>query len=218
MVAVWDLRSPQPAAQVPASVTGERIYALSAAGSVLAAGTAERRVLMWDLRAGLGKPLHNDTSPLTHQTRALALSASGAHWAVASVAGRIVCLPTDAAAAAAGQSAKVSFNCHRTDARGATAAAGTLQFPVNALAWCPGAAGQHLLASGGGDGSWALWDVAKRQQVAGRAALGAGVTALAWSHDGSHVAYAVGEDWSTASYCTAPPAPRAAELRLSKVM
>ena len=195
------------------------VLGAAASGSALLLAGADRALHLYDLRS-LQQPLSSTTSPLLHQTSAVALSASGEAVALASVAGHIKAQPLASLAQGGATTSSVkSLTCHRLDkSSGRCTQRGGVPFPVNALQWCPAAAREPLLASGGGDGSVVVWVTAQVRSVLQRENLGAAVTAVAWNPAGSHLLYAAGEDGAQSSSSDAPAAAAQATLRLMQVV
>lgn len=213
----WDLRQATPAGSIPGSVLKERVYAMAAGGSVLQVATAERQILTFDASRMPEAAVHVDQSPLPHQTRSLAVDPAGSRWAVGSVGGRILVQPVAGGGSAVQTSQVTSFNCHSRTPQGEYKQDARIRFPVNCLAWNPHSSRANVLASGGGDGALTIWDLGQRRAAKQATALGGGVTAVQWSPSGSHLAYAVGQDWSGASAVAEVPAQLPTQLRLQHV-
>ncbi|KAH7822890.1 putative mitotic checkpoint protein BUB3.1 [Monocercomonoides exilis] len=72
----------------------------------------------------------------------------------------------------------------------------TIFYQVNAIAFHP----SQLLCTGGGDGSYSLWDVLAPAPCRTDICFEKPVTALSYSPDGKYLATATGYDWSMAPY------------------
>ena len=82
-IKVWDPRQPNQAAAEVA--LGERVFAMDCSGSMLVAGSADRRVYAFDLRYGLKEVVPAYESPCKYQTRCISLFADGQGFAIGTV-------------------------------------------------------------------------------------------------------------------------------------
>ena len=83
-----------------------------------------------------------------------------------------------------GYSKNFTFRCHRTESAADS---------VNSIAFNPKF---KSFATGGGDGLIHIWDKAKKQKVATIPDSGESIVSMSYNSAGSHLAYAVGYDWS----------------------
>ncbi|GAB1320161.1 hypothetical protein MFIFM68171_10371 [Madurella fahalii] len=206
----WDLRQPSHAAigNVPLS---ERVYAMdaAAAGGLLVAATADRKIHLVNLRGGPGSGAVSKTldAPLKHQPTTVSVSADGSRWAVGGIEGRVAAQAVDEVE---GKSFNFSFRCHRQPAKQpsstslSSAVTITEVYAVNSTSFHP--RNKSILATAGSDGSLSIWDLARHQRLKvlpradggdGSSAAGtAAITSLAFNREGSKIVYAVGYDWA----------------------
>ncbi|KAK4238954.1 WD40-repeat-containing domain protein [Achaetomium macrosporum] len=185
-VRYWDLRQPQPIGKIQLS---ERVYAMDAAGPLLFAATADNQLHLVDLRANPLQLWRSTKSPLAHQTTTASVSSDGSRWAIGSIEGRT-------AAQAADEKDKsfenLSFKCHRESSPAKKNQ--TDVYAVNAVCYSP--AHKDLLATGGSDSTYHIWDVQTHRRLRAFPKVSGPVTALSFRRDGMALAYAVGYDWS----------------------
>ena len=96
-----------------------------------------------------------------------------------------------------------AFKCHRVREPDG---AGTVAYPVNAVRWRPGHPDQF--ATAGADGSVAVWDAARRRNVAKVPRADTSVADVDWNHDGSLFAIAVSYTYEQGEREHAPDALR----------
>jgi len=156
-----------------------------------------RQLVTVDLRSP-SSPAATQEAPLKHQLRCVAAMpqrpAGAAGWgtmgapgiAVGSIEGRVALEYLDPAVTGAGgaTTAGFAFKCHRRDAPDG----GAVAHPVNAIAFNR----RHgTFATGGGDGTVALWDGAAKKRLGKPSArYPTSVAALAFSHDSDLLAVA----------------------------
>lgn len=210
---VWDggKLSEVASATLPGGVGGKgapKVLAMDAALSgeapLVAVAASERRLLVYDLRA-LSKPLHDRASPLKMATRAVRL-VGGEKLVVGSLEGRVavdLLAEPDAEDRGAGKKyVSYAFKCHRVSAEEgamdesegtavALGASGETISPVHALAAHPSQS--RCVASGGGDGHAACWDVDAKRRLWLSGAYPAGVVGLDWAADGGCLAVVTSE-------------------------
>ncbi|KAL2015110.1 hypothetical protein VTK56DRAFT_6297 [Thermocarpiscus australiensis] len=181
----WDLRQARAIGSIP---LGERVYAMDAAGPLLVAATADNQVHLVQLH---GDPLQiwkSVKSPLSNQTRSLAVCAGGSRWAIGGIDGRAAAHAADDKEA----SINLTFKCHREQSP--TKKTQTDVYAVNAVAFSP--TQRDVLATAGGDGTLSIWDIRNRHRLLALPKAGGSLTALAFNRDASALAYAVGYDWA----------------------
>ncbi len=200
----------------------DKAYSISAGGGgggggshLLVAATAGLHILLFDARkltsasAGTARPpaaqIAARESSLKHQTRSVVVFNDGKGWATASVEGRVAV--DFVADGTAGAEARYAFKAHRRKLTGE--GAGEDVYPVNALAVHPV---HGTLATGGGDGSVAVWDWGAKKRLASYSGYKEGITALAFSPDGGTLAIASSNDWSTGA--PSGPTPGSLILRI----
>lgn len=178
-VRIWDPRSPsnRMSMQQP-----ERVYSMHSHKHLLIVGTAERHIVLWDIRK-IKEPLQKRESSLKYQTRVVRLSNDGEFYCVGSIEGRVAVEYVDPDVEV--QKKKYAFRCHRrkNDSDGMDEA-----YPVNAIAFHPQFG---TFATGGCDGMVFLWDGAKRKRLCQLKKQSAPVSALSFNRDGMYLAYGV---------------------------
>ncbi|KAJ9098754.1 hypothetical protein QFC21_004402 [Naganishia friedmannii] len=138
MVKYWDMRTPNPIAQVQAP---ERVF-----------GTADRQICLVDLK-NPGTIKSTKESPLKMQTRVITAFPSGDGYAVGSVEGRVAI------------QSNFSFKCHRGDPVANASIRGqtdTAVYAVNAIEFNR-AHGTFVTA--GSDGTLSFWDKDQRTRL-----------------------------------------------------
>ncbi|KAA8495870.1 Protein RAE1 [Porphyridium purpureum] len=174
----WDIRAPtgSPMGVVPMP---ERVYAMDARGALLVVGTADRKILVYDVRKPT-QPYLDKLSQLKYQTRVIACFPDQRGFAVGSVEGRVSIdhvqqsdRPNDFA-----------FKCHREENN---------IYSVNSIAFHEG---YGTFATAGSNGTFIFWDKDSKQRLKNFKKLLQPITASCFSADGSIYAYAVGYDWS----------------------
>eukprot|EP00179_Madagascaria_erythrocladioides_P017122 CAMPEP_0198353738 /NCGR_PEP_ID=MMETSP1450-20131203/112576_1 /TAXON_ID=753684 ORGANISM="Madagascaria erythrocladiodes, Strain CCMP3234" /NCGR_SAMPLE_ID=MMETSP1450 /ASSEMBLY_ACC=CAM_ASM_001115 /LENGTH=262 /DNA_ID=CAMNT_0044059923 /DNA_START=39 /DNA_END=827 /DNA_ORIENTATION=+ len=178
-VRYWDVRAPTGKAMGTVPMP-ERVYAMDLVGQLLAVGTADRKLLVFDVR-NPATPYSQKESQLKYQTRCLACFPDQSGFAVGSVEGRV-----SIDVHVENKAAKVenfAFKCHR-DSDGI--------HPINAIAFHP----IGTFATVGADGGVNFWDKENRQRLKQFTKLNQPITDAVFSADGNIFAYAVGYDWS----------------------
>ncbi|KAK4099692.1 WD40 repeat-like protein [Parathielavia hyrcaniae] len=175
-------------------------HALAASPSKLVVAMTARLVHIYDLPT-LSKTLSSQQpqqqpppqpwqtreSSLKFLTRAVACMPNDAGYATSSIEGRVAVEWFDDSAES--QARKYAFKCHRQavpeDEGGG---GGDVVYPVNALAFHPV---YGTFASGGGDGTVALWDAEAKRRMRQYQRFPDSVAALAFSGDGKYLAIGV---------------------------
>lgn len=176
----WDLRQSQPAATI---TLPERCYAMDVAGSLLAVATAERHVVMINLTQPTSI-FKTSPSPLKWQTRSIACMPTGVGYAIGSIEGRVGIQyieekkPGD----------NFAFKCHRNENNA---------YSVNCISFHPV---HGTLSTAGSDGSFQIWDKDSKQRLKSCPNLGGPITATVFSKQNDIFLYAIGYDWSKASF------------------
>lgn len=170
-------------------------FSLSLSPHRLVVAMAARAVHIYDLPSLAAVPSSDDPvavepwqrreSSMKFMTRAVAVMPSGAGYATSSIEGRVAVEWFDASEEA--QAKKYAFKCHRETVDGVD-----VIYPVNALAYHP--VFQGTFASGGGDGTVALWDGVTKRRIRQYQKFPASVASLGFSPDGKYlgVAYSCG--------------------------
>eukprot|EP01137_Pigoraptor_chileana_P006248 Opistho-2@50395 len=174
----WDTRSPTPALSV---ALPERCYAADATGALLLVGTADRNVLVYDIR-NPQKEFKMVQSLLKFQTRCIACFPSQTGWAIGSIEGRVAIQHINDAE----KDNNFSFKCHRKSN-------GTEIYAVNNVSFHPT---YHTLATAGADGTFCFWDKKDKQRLKNFERKQVPISAAAFNADATIYAYAQSYDWS----------------------
>ncbi|KAM0546281.1 hypothetical protein ACHAPJ_010965 [Fusarium lateritium] len=196
-VQYWDLR--QMGKPLATLNCADRVYSMDKAAHLLVIATAELHIHLVDLRTNPTKFARNTTSPLKHQTRAVAAFPNGEGWATASIEGRC---GISAVAEKDARSINFTFRCHRdkADARNIIKV-----HTVNDIRFHPKY--QTTFSTAGSDGTFHFWDRVAHQRLQVFSAVGGAITSTDFSHDGSLFAYSVGYDWSMGYMKNTPDYP-----------
>ena len=130
------------------------------------------------------EPWQRRESSLKFMTRAVASMPDDSGYASSSIEGRVAVEWFDASAES--QSRKYAFKCHRQPAPDDSGV--DVVYPVNALAFHPV---YGTFASGGGDGTVALWDGLAKRRIRLYQKFPASIAALDFSNDGKYLAVGV---------------------------
>lgn len=172
----WTGNSPNPACSVDLP---ERVYCMDVKGSCVIVGTAERNILIYDLR----KPqveYRKFQSPLKYQSRVLSIFPDKSGFALGSIEGRVAIHHVEEK-----DSAKnFAFKCHREN---------NTIYAVNAISFHPT---YGTFATAGADGAFYFWDKDFRNRLKPFSPCSAPISAAAFNADGSMFAYGVSYDWS----------------------
>jgi len=180
MVKIWDPRKGNPNSIISSHEQPERVYSLDLVENVLLVGTAGRRIVRYDTR-NMDTPVEDRATALKFGTSSLASIPTGEGYATGSVEGRVSIEYFDKSPQV--QKEKYAFKCHRQ-----TIPEGDLVFPINALAFHPK---YGTLATGGSDGTVAVWDHRAKKRIKLYNRLPTAVSALAFSVDGTRLAIGV---------------------------
>lgn len=186
----WDLRSSGPVSIVKLP---ERLYCSSVFGELAVIGTADRNLIVYDLRNPTVE-FKRIASPLKLQTRCVACFIDKTGFAVGSIEGRVAIHYFNDS----NPSKNFAFKCHRTEipASISNPTPTTNVYAVNSMCFHPL---YGTLATTGSDGTFHFWDKQERQRlrafnVAGKPPIP--IPCSAFSPDGTLFAYAVCYDWS----------------------
>ncbi|KHN97060.1 mitotic checkpoint protein BUB3 [Metarhizium album ARSEF 1941] len=159
--------------KIVVAMTGRiiHIYDLNAIKKLFASGGTEL------------KPWQTRESSLRYLTRAVACMPNDAGYATSSIEGRVAVEWFEDTAES--QARKYAFKCHRQPAPDGD---GDVVYPVNALAFHPV---HGTFASGGGDGTVALWDAGAKRRLKQYQKFSNSIAALAFSNDGKYLAVGV---------------------------
>ncbi|KXX83405.1 Mitotic checkpoint protein BUB3.2 [Madurella mycetomatis] len=131
------------------------------------------------------QPWQQRESSLKFLTRSVACMPNDAGYATSSIEGRVAVEWFEDTAES--QARKYAFKCHR-QAAPEEEGGGDVVYPVNALAFHPV---YGTFASGGGDGTVALWDAEAKRRMRQYQKFPESVAALAFSGDGKYLAIGV---------------------------
>ncbi|KAK4041158.1 WD40-repeat-containing domain protein [Parachaetomium inaequale] len=137
------------------------------------------------------QPWQQRESSLKFLTRAVACMPNDAGYSTSSIEGRVAVEWFEDSAES--QARKYAFKCHR-QAAPEEEGGGDVVYPVNALAFHPV---YGTFASGGGDGTVALWDAEAKRRMRQYQKFPESVAALAFSSDGRFLAIGVSPGFET---------------------
>lgn len=150
------------------------IYDLPTIASALSSGSADSL-----------QPWQQRESSLKFLTRAVACMPNDAGYATSSIEGRVAVEWFEDTAES--QARKYAFKCHR-QAAPEEEGGGDIVYPVNALTFHPKFG---TFASGGGDGTVALWDAEAKRRMRQYTSFPDSVAAVGFSCDGKYMAIGV---------------------------
>jgi cell cycle arrest protein BUB3 len=156
------------------------IYDLPSIASALSSSSNGNSAASSDIQ-----PWQQRESSLKFLTRAVACMPSDAGYATSSIEGRVAVEWFEDTTES--QARKYAFKCHR-QAAPEEEGGGDIVYPVNALAFHPV---YGTFASGGGDGTVALWDAEAKRRMRQYQKFPDSVAALAFSSDGKYLAIGV---------------------------
>lgn len=171
----WDMRAPKEQASVNLP---ERCYAMDVRYPLAVVGTAERHLLIYDLRKHQ-TPFRTVQSPLKMQTRCVSTFMSGTGFAVGSIEGRVAIQHIEEK----DTPKNFAFKCHRINSE---------VYAVNSIAFHK----YGTFATAGSDGIYTFWDKDSKQRLKIFQRNNNPITAGAFNRDGLIYAYAVSYDWS----------------------
>ncbi|KAK4225407.1 mitotic checkpoint protein BUB3.2 [Podospora fimiseda] len=187
---IHNLSSPSEVLTIP--LPGKP-HALSISPSKLVVAMTARLVHIHDLPTLLTststqqipQPWQTRESSLKFLTRAVACMPNDAGYATSSIEGRVAVEWFEDTPES--QARKYAFKCHRQPAP-EEEGGGDIVYPVNALAFHPV---YGTFASGGGDGTVALWDAEAKRRMRQYQKFPESVAALEFSKDGKYLAIGV---------------------------
>lgn len=172
----WDLRSPNPVAQVQLP---ERLYSMDVRYPLAVAATAEKHVVIYNL-TNPNAEFKRTTSPLKYQTRVVTCFPSKTGFAVGSIEGRVGIHHVEDK----DQQDNFAFKCHREN--------NTDLYAVNSISFHP----FGTFATAGSDGTFNFWDKDLKQRLKPFPKTTGPIPSGAFSTDGNLYAYAASYDWS----------------------
>jgi len=194
----WDSRA---ATEVEVVALPDKAYAMAVSALYVVVGTADRHVLLYDIRK-MGEVLETRESSLKRQTRCIRMFPDETGYAMGSVEGRVAIEYISEAQ----QNLKYAFKCHRVVA---SANSPERLYPVNALAFHPW---YGTFASGGADRTISVWDGQNKKRLA-YYKYPSSIAALAFNHTGSILAVASSYTFEEGENPTIPHGPNAVYLR-----
>ncbi|XP_022652761.1 mitotic checkpoint protein BUB3-like isoform X1 [Varroa destructor] len=178
-VKLWDPR--KPIGPISSHSQDNKVYAIAIAGERIIVGTANRKVLIWDLR-NMAFVLQKRDSSLKFQTRAIKAFPDKTGYVLSSIEGRVAVEYLDPSPEA--QKKKYAFKCHRMKDPSTKI---EHIYPVNAIAF-------HTVhgtfATGGSDGFVNVWDGRNKKRLCQFHKFPTSISSLAFSPDGSALAIA----------------------------
>ena len=180
-----------------------KVHALAASPTKVVVAMTARLVHIYDLPsvaahfasgatdASAIKPWQQRESSLKFLTRAVSCMPNDAGYATSSIEGRVAVEWFEDSAES--QARKYAFKCHR-QAAPEEEGGGDVVFPVNALAFHPR---YGTFASGGGDGTVALWDAEAKRRMKQYQKIPNSVWALSFSQNGRYLAMGVAPGFET---------------------
>ncbi|BFZ62629.1 mitotic spindle checkpoint protein Bub3 [Saitoella coloradoensis] len=176
---LWDHRSKHIEAGL--HVQPHKIFSIDMVGNKLVVAMAKRQIYIFDVR-NMQQTLQKRESSLKFMTKTVKCMPNGEGYASSSIEGRVAVEYFDPSPES--QTRSFAFKCHRQAVDGVDTI-----YPVNALAFHPV---HGTFASGGGDGTVALWDGGAKKRLKQYPRYPTGVSALAFSHDGKYLAIGTG--------------------------
>ena len=178
-IRVLDFRQNQEAATY---LQTEKVFTMDLAGEVLVVGTAEKNILIWDLR-NMSSVQQRRISSLKYQTRCLRCFPNKKGFVMSSIEGRVaVEYLSDTNVDEVHIKDRYAFKCHRVKENGKE-----YIYPVYSISF-------HLqhntFATGGGDGLVNVWDGFNKKRLCQFAQYPSDIAALAFHPDGTQIAVA----------------------------
>eukprot|EP01118_Nematostelium_gracile_P002903 TRINITY_DN13345_c0_g1_i1.p1 TRINITY_DN13345_c0_g1~~TRINITY_DN13345_c0_g1_i1.p1 ORF type:complete len:334 (+),score=66.36 TRINITY_DN13345_c0_g1_i1:89-1090(+) len=172
----WDGRSQNP---VLSNNLPERLYCMDVKYPLCVASTADRHVLIYDLR----KPnveFSKIESPLKYQSRVISCFPDKTGFALGSIEGRVAIHHVEEK----DRSRNFAFKCHRENNE---------IYAVNVICFHPTFG---TFATAGSDGTFNFWDKDSKQRLKPFPRCNAPISAGTFNMDGNIFAYSVSYDWS----------------------
>jgi len=158
----------------------ERVYTMALSEERLVVGTANRKVMVWDLR-NMGVVQQRRESSLKFQTRCIRCFPNKQGYVLSSIEGRVAVEYFDPSPEV--QKKKYAFKCHRVKTEGVE-----YIYPVNSISFHTG---YNTFATGGSDGFVNVWDGFNKKRLCQFHRYPSSISSLSFSHDGSVLAIAV---------------------------
>ncbi|KAJ1937895.1 mitotic spindle checkpoint protein Bub3 [Kickxella alabastrina] len=175
----WDCRTPAVTASAAVATVNvdERVYSMSAQGSLVAVALAGRKILIYDVR-NISSALEVRESSLKYPTRCIKLMPDSQGFVCSSVEGRVAVEYLKGV-----EKSNYAFKCHRQTAEDNV----DLVYPVNAVAFHPV---HHTFVTGGSDGVVSLWDPDNKKRLKQYQGYPASVASLDFNASGNALAVA----------------------------
>ncbi|KAJ8025970.1 Mitotic checkpoint protein BUB3 [Holothuria leucospilota] len=175
-VKLWDARISHCAGSFSQP---DKVYTLALCGDRLVVGTANRKVLVWDLR-NMGYVQQRRESSLKYQTRCIRCFPNKQGYVLSSIEGRVAVEYLDPSPEV--QKKKYAFKCHRLKVNGEENI-----YPVLSIAFHNV---HNTFATGGSDGYVNIWDGFNKKRLCQFHRYPSSISSLAFSNDGSTLAIA----------------------------
>jgi mRNA export factor len=194
-VRFWDARQPNPTHTL---ALPERCYAMDVRGPYLVVGTADRKILTYNLGNNCALESMAE-STLKYQTRCISIFPDQTGYAVGSIEGRVAIEYFNEQPGPQGQPRPqtatkrgFAFKCHRetNNAKGVTNV-----YSINAISFHP----YGTFSTAGSDGNFNFWDKDSRQRLKTFAKVDQPITCSTFSAAGDIFVYAASYDWSQGS-------------------
>lgn len=173
---VWDVRVKQP---VEGQDIGKKIFASSSRDNILVLGCSERENLVYDIR-NLKLPFQRRPSSFKYMTRSVCCNQNFEGFVSSSIEGRTSVEYINPSQEA--QSKNFTFKCHRQIQKDYD-----IVYPVNDLKFHPI---HQTLATAGGDGVVAFWDIQVRKRLRVLNPSKINISSISFNVDGSMLAIA----------------------------
>eukprot|EP00741_Cyanophora_paradoxa_P019326 tig00000215_g18655.t1 len=174
-VKYWDTRTPNPGLNVQLP---ERVYAMDLAMPLLVVATAERHIVIYDVRQA-SREYKRIASPLKYQSRCVACFPDRSGFALGSIEGRVAVHHVEDK----NSDKNFAFKCHRD---------GNEIYAVNSIVFHPT---YGTFATAGSDGSFNFWDKDSKQRLKPFSRANQPISASCFNATGDIYAYAVSYDW-----------------------
>jgi len=175
-VRYWDLRTNRPTCSLNQP---DRVYCMDVLFPLMVVGTAERHLLIYDLRRS-STVFRQFLSPLKLQSRCISSFPDKSGFALGSIEGRVAITHVEQK----DSKKNFAFKCHRHNNE---------VYAVNAISFHQR---YGTFATCGSDGGYVFWDKDSRQRLKLFNRANQSITTSTFNRDGTIFAYALGYDWS----------------------
>ena len=193
-IKLWDIR--QKSCIGTYDQNNEAVYAMSMCGERVVVGTANRKVIVWNLR-NMQFAEQRRLSSLKYQTRVIECFPNQQGYVLGSIEGRVAVefMEPDQEV----QKKKYAFKCHRIKGEDGTERI----YPVMGVSFHTT---HNTFATGGRDGFVNVWDPFNKKRLCQFHRFSNEVSALSFNHDGDMMAVAVSEVLPEEAQENSPPA------------